>query len=244
MSENIPKPPSPLTPEEIRAWLDYQAEQLIKRCNEVVEGLREMARAHPTIEDGDDETAGRFIDNLGMAKALVKSAEALHTREKAPYLQGGKTVDAWKANFLGILARAMDPVSKIVFDYSARKDEIELKQREEEARRLAEAAAQAVKYDAFSEEADVALTSAARAKRDTMAKPAERSQTRGVYGTLASIRQTWTWEITDIESVPRNYLTIDSAKLREAMKTRDKFGKPVTMIPGISWVTERSLGVR
>jgi len=44
--------------------------------------------------------------------------------------------------------------------------------------------------------------------------------------------------------VPRKYLTIDSAKIREAMKTRDKLGKPVAMIPGISWVTERSLGVR
>jgi len=244
MSENIPKPPRPLTPEEIRAWLDYQAEELVKRSDDLVEALREMARAHPMIADGDDETAGRFIDNLGMAKALVKSAEALHTREKAPYLQGGKTVDAWKANFLGILARAMDPVSKIVFNYSARKDAIERRQREEEARRSEEAAAQAVKNDAFSEEADIALMNAARAKRDTMAKPAERSQTRGVYGTLASIRQTWTWEVTDIESVPRKYLTIDSAKIREAMKTRDKLGKPVAMIPGISWVTERSLGVR
>jgi hypothetical protein len=119
---NAPTPPHPLSPEEVRAWLDYQTEALVLRSREIVSALQAMAETHPSIIDGDEETAGRFAENLTMARELVRRAEDTHKREKAPYWHGGRAVDNWKAAFIKPIADAMAPLSRILLDFATRKE--------------------------------------------------------------------------------------------------------------------------
>jgi hypothetical protein len=243
---NAPLPPRPLTAKEVAEWLEYQMEPLRSRRDDIImPALHAMAAAYPEIADGDEETAGQFAENLAMARELVRQAEAAHKREKEPYLTGGRAVDGWKAKFLTTLAAGMEPLSRILLDFANRKEARERIERQKEAARLAEEARQAIVANAFGEETTIALDQARRAQRDAAARPAEMSQSRGSYGAVASIRQTWSWEVTDPELVPRELLMIDPQKMREKMHRKDNIsGRPLDTVPGIKWVPVRSLGVR
>jgi hypothetical protein len=257
MSEaNAPLPPSPLTPEQVVAWLDYELSPLLARRAEVIEQLNDIIAKHPMVED--DETQGICAESLRLATTLTAASEARRQEQKKPFLEAGRAVDSWQKRYLVPLETAAKPVSTVMLAYADRKEREARARAAAEAKAAREAAAEAErkaeeqrKAALFSdeaekaeEEAQKALAAARQAEQQAQGRPADFTRARGDYGAVASVRQTWGWEVEDAAKVPRRFMTIDPAKIREAARPRDASGKPTTVIPGIRWVAQRSIGVR
>ncbi len=120
-------------------------------------------------------------------------------------------------------------------------------QAEEDARRAAEQA----RLDAEKAEADHARE-AARTEREAAreaqeaanAKPAEMTQARSDLGAVASLRTVWTFTVENPADVPREYLAVDQAKIRAAIKAATKDGRCKLKIPGVKIVAESNTVVR
>jgi hypothetical protein len=66
---------------------------------------------------------------------------------------------------------------------------------------------------------------------------------RGVYGSTASIKHFWTYEVVDITKVPMDYMMVDDDAVKRTMRVKDKSGRPRVEIPGIRWVQKTQLAV-
>lgn len=255
---NTPPPPAPLTPAEIRAFLDFQMEQLLARRADILAILADMREAYPTIDD--DDALGIVAENMRMAHALTRSAEDRRKGEKEPFLSGGRAVDAWFKRFQEPLDTACQPVQAAMNAYGTR-IEAERRAQAVEAQRLAEqAAAQAAaeaadllaratppveqelnqKFDRAAEAAQAAELAGEQAN----ARPAAFTRTVGDYGAVTSMRSSWAWEVENIDLVPRAYMMINADAIKAAGKPRDAQGKPLAVIAGIKWTRSLKMGVR
>jgi hypothetical protein len=250
---NAPPPPTPLSPEQIRDFLDYNGTTLHDRREEVLRALASNLTKFPTIQN--DEALGIIAENMRMASALARTSEERRVADKAPFLVGGREVDGWYKKFLAPLHAGMAPLQHLMNDYAARKLAKQRAEAEAERLRLAAAAQREAKRAAEAlerdREVDTALDRAAEAAAaaDEAAeraggKAADLTRTYGVFGAVASAREKWRWRVTDIDLVPRKYLRIDNDAVDAAGKKRDPSGKPIETIPGIEWYSDVSMGVR
>lgn len=118
---------------------------------------------------------------------------------------------------------------------------------EEAARREAERArlaAEQAEADRAREAARAARVEAAEAKDAANAPAAELTRARSDLGAVGSLRTTWHYEVTDEAAVPREYLTVDHAKIKAAMKVATKGGKCTLKVPGIRVYSETNTVVR
>lgn len=258
MSENVPKPPAPLQPEQILAWLDYEYEEMIARRDEkIIPVLRAIAEKYQTIDD--DEVQGNCAENVRMAEALMKVAESHRVTAKEPFLTGGRGVDGWFGRFRDPLHEALRPVQNLMLAYAEKKlaeerrvREAARRKAEEEAAKAAQEAAQAIKERRSHQEtarkldaSEDALDAARRAASRADVTAAEQTRVRGVYGATAGLRTSWKWEVSDMAKVPRQYLMVNPEAIRAVAKgARDPSGKPIASIPGIVWVEDHKMGVR
>jgi hypothetical protein len=265
---NAPPPPAPLSPEQVVAYLDYLLEPLLRRRDdEIIPALARTLAAHPRIDDGDEDTAGLCAENARMAKALIGTGEKNRKDHKEPYLEGGRAVDAWFRRFAEPIQAAVAPVERVMFDYATRKETAQRalaerlrREAEAEAQRRAAEAAAAMKRNPVGQDVDAKLDAAAasaaeadRAADEAQARPAEFSRSRGIYGAVASLRSSWSWELQDMMAlaravvagdVPPGALAVNESWVRERAKERDRSGKPTAIVPGIAWVESRKIGVR
>jgi hypothetical protein len=107
---------------ELREWLEYASADLDARWRELQPALRRLAEDHPAINDGDEDTAEIFTENLRMASALRDAIEDFHKKEKAPYWSNGKLVDAWFNTFAGLLDGLTGPLRAALRDFAIRRD--------------------------------------------------------------------------------------------------------------------------
>jgi hypothetical protein len=76
------------------------------------------------------------------------------------------------------------------------------------------------------------------------ARKVDLARTTGVYGAVASLVTTFTYEVEDLSKVPADYLTVDDRKVKAVMADRDPQTKrPRKTIPGIRWVEQPSMRV-
>lgn len=259
MSDNTPFNPAPGSAQAIAEWLAYNEAELIRRRDEeLIPALQRLNKvppgaSFPIIADHDEDLAGVFVENEGMAAALLKTANEHRLAEGKPYRDGQSAINAWFERFGKPLEDAMAPITKARFDYQRRKAEESRRQAQaeaaraaEEARKAQEAAAKAMKRNPLSSDVDLRLEEAgrkaeeaARAQELAAAPLAEHSRVRGVYGRVSSIRTTWGWEVEDIDKVPRQYLMVDPDAIKEAARKRDANNRPVAVIPGIKWIEKQ-----
>lgn len=251
---NTPQPPTPLNEQQTREWLDYNSAPIVARAKEIAEALVATIQVHPTIDD--EETFGEVAENIRMARSLIRTAEDRRQEEKKPYLNGGRVVDAWFADALKPLDRAIVPVQTAMNVYGERKlaaeraaAEKRRKEAEQEAARRLKAAQKAMAknapdVDAQMASAQHAAEQAQQATDRVNAPSADLTRSRGIYGATASVRTTWSWRVVDPALIPREYLMIDGAKIETAKRQRDAQGAPTAEIPGIRWVPEHKVGVR
>jgi hypothetical protein len=71
------------------------------------------------------------------------------------------------------------------------------------------------------------------------AEALEPTRIRGDFGATAYVRRNWTFEVVDLDRVPREYLSLDTEVVREAIN-RDK----VREIPGLRIFETEALRIR
>jgi hypothetical protein len=209
----------------------------------------------------DDDSAGRVSDYIKQITAACKNAEGARTAAKEPYMEGGRTVDGF---FTKGIVEPLMKVKRLVEasltaylqDKSQREREARMKAErearalEDQLRKEADARAAAANTTATLDSAIAAETAANQAsvnrfqaEQDVTAKAAELSRTRGDYGSVASLRTTWEYEVTDTAAVPRAFLMVNDAAIKAHIKARHIHAPPGG-IPGLRFFEKTSAAVR
>jgi hypothetical protein len=234
------------------------------RHADLIARFRELELGCARVPDplaGEDDAA-RLTDFIAQCQAHIKQAETAHKAEKAPFLTAGRMVDGFFKRRCEQLSAALAPLTarlKAYRDEVARRE----KERHEATRRAAEEAAQqalaeAEQHRALAEQlarAGAGLTDRQRALEELrLAEEAEaraaaagrRAQvslepTRlyGGYGSTAYVSRSWTFEVIDLDRVPREYMSLDVAVVREAITRAG-----VRDIPGLRIFQAEALRVR
>jgi hypothetical protein len=222
----------------------------------------ELACARAPDLVASEEDAATATDFIAQCQTHIKKAEAAHKKEKELFLKAGRAVDAFFKRRCEKLSMVLVPVVSRLKVYRDEIAETE-RQRHEEARRAAEeearraaaaaeehrAVAERLAVDAQSfddrrraaEELQLAEDAAERAEmagRQASAAP-QPTRIRGDYGAVAYVTRSWTFEVIDLDRVPREYMSLDVEVVREAI-TRDG----VREIPGLRIFQAESLRVR
>ena len=224
-----------LIPQEFREALLAEKPEFLKKLDALVDAA-ERAKAE------DDETLGRCGDLVKSYRAIIAHVEATHKAVKAPYLEGGRLVDAERKAMLAPVEAAKAKVEAIGNAYVAKREaeaKAERARIEAEQRAAAEAAARAERErieaeqaaaraaaDAESEEEREAAASAAaeaarraeeaqRAAALAPAAPAERTLIHSDAGATVGGKQEWLCEVEDYTKAMRHVRS--DPKVKEAI---------------------------
>jgi hypothetical protein len=224
-----------LIPQEFREALLADKPEFLKKLDALVDAA-ERAKAD------DDETLGRCGDLVKSYRAIIAHVEATHKAVKAPYLEGGRLVDAERKAMLAPVEAAKAKVEAIGNAYVAKREaeaKAERARIEAEQRAAAEAAARAERErieaeqaaaraaaDAESEEEREAAASAAaeaarraeeaqRAAALAPAAPAERTLIHSDAGATVGGKQEWLCEVEDYTKAMRHVRS--DPKVKEAI---------------------------
>lgn len=195
-----------------RLALDHA--DLVKEATEAAALVPAELRAIAT-----DEEAAAYTDTAADIKGIIAQADAAFTVEKKPWLDGGRAVDGFFA-FRKTLQSAVDRVVTAL-DARANLLLVQLRQREadEAAKALADAAAETERLrkeaEAFDEPPPVVVT-------PVYVAPAPIKDVARVVsiatGNKASAGVKWDYRVTDIDKVPRQYLMVNEAAIKAAIK--------------------------
>ncbi len=223
IGHNLP----PTTLEMVQADLAEKHGALVARKDDLVASA---GRAPATVED--DETAGRVADLIRLISTCSKTADAARVGAKEPYLEGGRVVDGWFKNVTTPLAETKAKLERPLNTYLVSKAAQEKARREAEAKALEEAAAREAAAMTTPAQLDAAVaieTKAAEVRESVTEKPADMARTRGDYGSVATLRTAWTFEVLAPQLVPRHYLMVNEAAIKAAVKAGARDGE----IPGV-----------
>ena len=232
LPENRPQAPKPMSTAEIKEWLEFENEALVKAIDLDVTVL---TADHGREEIAEEAQLARLAANVDIARGHYRQATKTKRAQKDPFLQGGRDVDAWFARHTDRLEKAVAPVQRLMNEYGERKD----RERRAEAQRIADAAraeaqarAQAA-ADALAREratqqqtaaTTVLLDEAADAaeqadKATTLAagKSADLTRSFDSYGSTVSGKEVWGFEVADIAVVPLAYLQVNETMIRKAI---------------------------
>jgi hypothetical protein len=248
---NPPEPIDPGTALKDRLATDHA---------DLVTGFHDLELACARVPDPitSEEEAGLATDFIAQCQLQIKTAEAAHKREKELFLTSGRVVDAFFKRRCEQLTLALAPPIARLKAYrdrvaaAARRRHDEAQQRAEaEAHCAAELRAEAKRLarEAKTEEdraraaeqlrlAEEAATRGAIAEQQA-AQALEPTRIRGDYGATAYVRRNWTFEVVDLDRVPREYMSLDTEVVREAIN-KDK----VREIPGLRIFETEALRVR
>lgn len=252
---NPPGPIDPIEALDLRLAKTYR--ELVVRFIDLELGC---ARGPNPLES--DEDAAAITDFIAQCQAHIKKADAAHKQEKEYFLKAGRIVDGFFKRRGAKLTSALAPVSARLKAYRDQIAGLDAK-RHEEARRQSEAevqraAEEEAEYRAAANRlvqsarspaerrraaehwllAEAAATRAAAAQQAATARPAP-THIRGDYGSTAYVRRAWTFEVVDLDAVPRDYMSLDVDVVREAI-TKDA----VREIPGLRIYQSETLHVR
>jgi hypothetical protein len=233
------RPPEPVDP-----IVGFNA-RLAEGHADLVTRFRDLELACGRVPDPieSEEDAGTATDFIAQCQAHIKQAEAAHKQEKGLFLKAGRAVDAFFKRRCDTLNAALAPV---VLRLKAYRDALARAEaaRHETARRAAtevarcaaaeadehRAAAERLVGEAQSLEGRRRAAEALRLAEEAAARAAvageqatavlEPTRIRGDYGATAFVRRSWSFEVVDLDRVPRDYMSLDVAVVREAI-TRD-----------------------
>lgn len=225
------------------------------RAAELKAAVDKWKTRHPKGIENDDDAA---TSNDQLAQILLEidsihgKAGSIHTFAKAPFLSGGRIVDAvLNAELAGGLREAAAAISgplesflkakrlKAAADAAAQRGAAAL---------AAAAAAEAAAKASGASDRDAAIE-AEQAEIEAREAPApalaESGRIRGELGTVSNMRGTWKVRIVNPNLVPRPYCMPDLAIIEIAMKrSRVGQGEPTISIPGVEFEYHESLSTR
>lgn len=179
-----------------------------------------VTKTSPPESIADEKEAGDITEILKSLIVVGNDVAKAHKEVKAPYLECGNAVDAWKRGLEAELAIAKKSYEAPMKDYLDRRATAERKRQLEEAqkeRERAEAlAAEAAAHDnagiadTAGELMDEAINSEAMAERIELnaytAKPSALAKARSFSGASASQKLVWTGEIENLSAIDLNLL--------------------------------------
>jgi hypothetical protein len=209
----------------------------------------------------NEEDAATLTDFIAQCQGHIRQADAAHKTEKALFLKAGRVVDGFFKRRCAQLTAALAPAIARLKAYRDEVARIE-RERHETARRAAEQAARQAMVEAEEHRAQAERLARGESLGDRRAaldelrlaeEAAERAQAAGYeatlpleptrlygdYGSTAYVTRRWTFEVVDLDRVPREFMSLDVAVVREAI-TRDG----VRRIPGLRIFQAESLQVR
>jgi hypothetical protein len=252
------QPPEPVDPiEGLNARLTVSHADLVARFRDL-----ELACGRVPDPIGTEEDAATATDFIAQCQAHIKTTEAAHKEEKDLFLKAGRAVDAFFKRRCDTLNAALAPAVSRLKAYrdelaraEAQRHETARRAAEEEARRAAaeaeehRTAAARLAGEARSLEGRRRAAEALRLAEDAAARAAaageqamavlEPTRIRGDYGATAFVRRSWSFEVVELDRVPREYMSLDVTVVREAI-TRDG----VREIPGLRIFQAEALRVR
>lgn len=220
----------------LRDQLGATHADLATRTDELIAGVSRMP---PAIED--ETTEKRAIEFAKQIGAHEKLCDGTRKAVKAPYAEAVKVVDAFFGGMVDPLKNGRDVVLRKLTAFQTAKAETERKAREEAARKAAEEAAKAaaaIKTDADLDTAIAKEEAAVVAVQATEATAADLSRTRGTFGSTASLRSTWEFTVEDVNRVPAEFLMVNDAAIRAAIKAGRR------EIPGVKIFQKQQTVVR
>ncbi len=208
------------------------------------------------------EEAGLVADFVAQCQTHIRRAESAHKQEKGPFLRDGRAVDAFfkrRSEKLGSLIDGVLERLKAYYDRAIAEREAahqafvdaaeaeakraagEAAQHRAEAERLAQVAANASGRRRAAEILALAEAAAERARAAMVRArtPLAPMRVEGDYGAVAYLTHSWSFDVVDLNEVPRDYLAVNAEAVRTAI---GKAG--VRDIPGLRIFQSESLRVR
>ena len=240
-----------LNPAVLRDQLELDYADHVARRDELLAGVDRFFAAVKQITD--DETQAKASDFVAQLQAHHKAVEADRAAWQRPFLASQATGQKFfKAEMLDRLKGAADDIAGKMAIYANHKRQ-EAQRALEAQRRAAAAEAEAKRAAAEAsmrpsqlEEASKAAAKAEKVEQKaSRATAADLTRVRGDLGSVASLKVSYGWEVTNLDLVPRELLTLDGPKVQAMINagTRDGAdGKPA--IPGLRIVETSSVRVR
>lgn len=209
-----------------------QVPELASSTDELKSRADELLAAEARVPaELDQATVGRAADFVKQINDALKKGEAKRKDVKAPYLLAEGMIDSAFRAITSPLAALKTRMETKIGDFQRKAADAERKRREEEARKAAEEAAKAAAAVSTQTDLEEAIKREAEAKRAAEAaavKPIELSRQRGDFGSLATIKTTWEFEIENATLVPREYCVPSESLIRAAVRAGG-----VRAIPGL-----------
>ena len=236
----------------IKCHLDTSYRDLVARFMDLEQGC---ARVPDRIDS--DEEAGLVTDFIAQCQAHLREVETAHKVEKAVFLQGGRTVDGFFKRRGERLSNALVPVFARLKAYRDRREAAAAERHlallaaaQVETARSGEHRFEAERLVASENPADRKRAAQYRALADATAESAdamlreaaacsEPVRIQGDYGATAYVTHSWSFDVLDLNEVPRRYLVLNAEMVHTAI-TKDS----VRDIPGLKIFQTESLRVR
>lgn len=239
--------------ENQREQLEQKNADLIKRKAELLGSVGRMPK-----EIANDEMQDKFIDQIKLMKSCAKEAGSRQVIDKAPYLEGGRTVDGFYKpiqNDLSDAAKRLESGPLRAYQrkkYEAEQERLRLERLQaeriaEEEHKTAEAAAKLATSDedidtaiAAEERANNAQQDAEKAAEAAAAPTNDLTRTHATYGGKASSSKKATFKIDNIREVDLEALRpfIQLGAIEMALRNYMKVHKgPAANIPPIKGIT-------
>lgn len=235
-----------LHPNTLAAWLEHEFAEHQIRTRELAAAFGRFLVA-TAAGINDEATTGRATDFAKQHKAEIAAIDETRTRIKAPVLHAQRLIDGEGKKLADPLKATVAVIEQRIGVFLRQKADAARKAAEQEAQRLAEAAHAAMREAEAAPEnteaAIVALHDAQQAEALATAPTPELSRTRSMNGSLAGLKDQWSYRVADITKVPAAYLTINDVMIKAMMKSA---GKQIAdlKIPGLEFVNSPVAFVR
>jgi hypothetical protein len=204
----------------------------------------------------DDDSFQKAMAAASEIKSRANRIESLRVKLKEPYLQAGKEIDRIAKGLLELLDKPNAHVKTQLLEWNKvlaerrREEERRIKEAEEQARKDAQKILDDAKAESefskalgMTEEATkTELVAANQVERahDQITKQTNTALKKAAQVKVPGITKRWTFKVTDLSKVPREWLILDETRVRQEGVAK----KGQVEIPGIEFFQEESVSVR
>jgi hypothetical protein len=169
----------------------------------------------------DEHICGIATDFREQVKAGIADCDKTRSAIKAPVLQAQRLIDGAAKAISDPLANLLPIIEQRIAAFLAAKAKAEREAAELEAQRLAAAAQEALQAADRGGDGEVAieaLQAAQEAEARATASLPELSRVRSVHNSVAGLSDNWEYGITHPDLVPRQFLMVNDAAVKLAIK--------------------------
>lgn len=232
-----------LEPSTLAAFLEDRFEPRVARGAELLERYKRFLTA--TVSGiASDQVNAAATDFAKMIRIEIKEVDDSRVAIKAPVLAASRQIDGKGKELTDPLLAASIEIERRVTAFLKEKDR-KARQAAAEAAARAEAEAQRLMDEAAATGSQEAETAAVEAIAEQQAAEAvveaptpELSRVRTQLGVTAGLRDSWEFEVVDLNAVPAHFLMLNEAAVKLAIK------QGVRTIPGLKIENRPKVAIR